>query len=224
MRSPTSARTSSRPAQGAGEKFNEAGATTLLCAKQEQTNTGLDARCDGAKSTFEGTVRSDHDVWRCLRQQQADIKAALDANPDVDAVFGIGPVIAHAAAHAVKELGRDRHRGGVDLSPDLLDDIEAGDVLFTIDQQQYLQGYISVVALYLNVTNQNTLGGGLPINTGPGFVDQGQRRGCLGVGRRRNPLVTIRYPGGGRRRRPPRNADRSRPSVCLGRRLYDRLL
>ena len=33
---------------GAGDKFNEAGAKVLLCAKQEQTNTGLDARCDGA--------------------------------------------------------------------------------------------------------------------------------------------------------------------------------
>ena len=57
-----------------------------------------------------------------------------------------------------------------DLSTDLLADIEAGTVAFTIDQQQYLQGYISVVALYLNATNQNTLGGGLPIATGPGFV------------------------------------------------------
>ena len=39
---------------GAGEKFNEAGAKVLQCVKQEQTNTGLDARCDGAKSTFKG--------------------------------------------------------------------------------------------------------------------------------------------------------------------------
>jgi len=29
-----------------------------------------------------------------------------------------------------------------------------------------------VLALYLNATNKNTLGGGLPINTGPGFVDK----------------------------------------------------
>jgi simple sugar transport system substrate-binding protein len=156
---------------GAGEKFNEAGAKVLLCAKQEQTNTGLDARCDGAKSTFKGTfldpITTSGDA---SGKQQADIKAALDSNPDVDAVFGTGPVIAHDAAAAVKELGRTVTVGGVDLSPDLLADIAAGDVLFTIDQQQYLQGYISVVALYLNVTNQNTLGGGLPINTGPGFV------------------------------------------------------
>jgi simple sugar transport system substrate-binding protein len=39
---------------GAGEKFNAAGVKVLLCAKQEQTNTGLDARCNGAKSTFKG--------------------------------------------------------------------------------------------------------------------------------------------------------------------------
>ena len=156
---------------GAGDKFNEAGAKVLLCAKQEQTNTGLDARCDGAKSTFKGTfltpITTSGDA---SGKQQADMKAAIDADPTIDAVFGVGPVIAHDSAAAAKELGRTITVGGVDLSPDILKDIAAGDVLFTIDQQQYLQGYISVVALYLNVTNQNTLGGGLPINTGPGFV------------------------------------------------------
>jgi simple sugar transport system substrate-binding protein len=156
---------------GAGEKFNDAGAKVLLCAKQEQTNTGLDARCDGAKSTFKGKfltpITTSGDA---SGKQQADMKAAIDADPTIDAVFGTGPVIAHDAAAAVKELGRTVTVGGVDLSPDLLKDISAGDVLFTIDQQQYLQGYISVVALYLNITNANTLGGGLPINTGPGFV------------------------------------------------------
>ncbi len=156
---------------GAGDKFNEAGAKVLLCAKQEQTNTGLDARCDGAKSTFKGKfltpITTSGDA---SGKQQADMKAAIDSDKTIDAVFGVGPVIAHDTAAAVKELGRTVTVGGVDLSPDLLKDIAAGDVLFTIDQQQYLQGYISVVALYLNVTNQNTLGGGLPINTGPGFV------------------------------------------------------
>ena len=156
---------------GAGEKFNAAGAKVLLCAKQEQTNTGLDARCDGAKSTFKGKfltpITTSGDA---SGKQQADMKAAIDADKTIDAVFGVGPVIAHDTAAAVKELGRTVTVGGVDLSPDLLKDIAAGDVLFTIDQQQYLQGYISVVAMYLNVTNQNTLGGGLPINTGPGFV------------------------------------------------------
>ena len=161
----------------------------LLCAKQEQTNTGLDARCDGAKSTFKGTF-----VTRSRRPAMPPASSRPTSRPPstptrtIDAVFGTGPVVAHDAAAAVTELGRTVTVGGVDLSPDLLDDIAAGDVAFTIDQQQYLQGYVSVVALYLNATNQNTLGGGLPINTGPGFVDQGQRRRRQGPRRRRHPL------------------------------------
>jgi simple sugar transport system substrate-binding protein len=45
-------------------------------------------------------------------------------------------------------------------------------MLFAIDQQQYLQGYLPVVLLYLYKTNLNTVGGGLPVLTGPGFVDK----------------------------------------------------
>lgn len=158
---------------GAGEKFNEAGVKVLQCIKQEQTNTGLDARCNGAKSTFKGKFNDPITTsGDASGKQQADIKAALDADPSIDGVFGTGPVVGHDASAAAKELGRTVTIGAVDLSSDILDDIAAGDVLFTIDQQQYLQGYVSVLALYLNITNKNTLGGGLPINTGPGFVDK----------------------------------------------------
>jgi simple sugar transport system substrate-binding protein len=59
-----------------------------------------------------------------------------------------------------------------DLSKDIVKSIEAGDVLFAVDQQQYLQGYLPVVLLYLYKTNLNTVGGGQPILTGPGFVTQ----------------------------------------------------
>ena len=60
--------------------------------------------------------------------------------------------------------------GGFDMTPELLDAIEAGDVAFTVDQQQYLQGYLPVVLMYLEATNANQAGGGLPVLTGPGFV------------------------------------------------------
>lgn len=62
--------------------------------------------------------------------------------------------------------------GSVDLSTDILADIKAGKAAFTIDQQQYLQGYLPVVFLYLDITNKNVVGGGLPVATGPGFVDK----------------------------------------------------
>ena len=43
---------------------------------------------------------------------------------------------------------------------------------FAIDQQQYAQGYLPIVLLYLNKLNGHVLGGGLPMYTGPGFVTE----------------------------------------------------
>ena len=103
-------------------------------------------------------------------EQQNTINATLAADPDIDGVLGVGPVITMSALRAAQDLGRDMTIGGFDMTPELLAAIEAGDVAFTVDQQQYLQGYLTVLFLYLNVTNQNTVGGGLPVLTGPGFV------------------------------------------------------
>jgi simple sugar transport system substrate-binding protein len=156
---------------GAGEQFNELGVKKILCVKQEQTNVGLEARCNGADDTFDGeviqiTTSGDADPVA----SQGEINAALAADEDIDAVFATGPIGAHLAVLAAEELGREVQIGAVDLSTDILADIKDGKAAFTIDQQQYLQGYLSVVFLYLNVTNANTVGGGLPVYTGPGFV------------------------------------------------------
>ena len=40
-----------------------------------------------------------------------------------------------------------------------------------MDQQPYLQGYESVDALWLYLTNGNIIGGGQVVLTGPSFVD-----------------------------------------------------
>ena len=51
--------------------------------------------------------------------------------------------------------------------------IKDGSIAFAVDQQQYLQGYLPIVFLKLYKTNANTVGGGQPVLTGPGFVDKG---------------------------------------------------
>ena len=157
--------------QGAGNRFNDAGSTTVLCARQEQSNVGLEERCDGLADAFDGTVISE---FIGLDQDQTEqingIKAALEANPEIDGILGVGPVMAISALTAAQDLGLDLTIGGFDITPEIIDAIEVGDIAFTVDQQQYLQGYIPIVLMYLQATNQNTLGGGLPILTGPGFV------------------------------------------------------
>lgn len=156
---------------GAGEFFNDLGATTVLCARQEQGNVGLEERCQGLGETFSGTVISefvggDDDPTG----QEASISALLLANPEIDGVLGTGPNIAVRAVSACTTAGRDCFIGGFDISNDIIAAMEAGDVDFTVDQQQYLQGYLPIILMFLEVTNLNTAGGGLPILTGPGFV------------------------------------------------------
>ena len=104
---------------------------------------------------------------------QAEIQAKLEADPDIDAVFALNADIATQAAQpAAEAVGRDIMVGTVDLSGEAVQSIADGDLAFAIDQQQYAQGYMSVVLLYLNLINGHELGGGQPVYTGPGFVLQ----------------------------------------------------
>ncbi len=157
---------------GAGERFNALGATHVLCARQEQTNVALEERCNGLAETFNGQVTSEFvGLDATPDEQQNTIAAILQGDESIDGVLGVGPNLPLRALAAGEQAGRDLIIGGFDLSSDLIDQIEAGNVAFTVDQQQYLQGYLPVILMHLQATNLNTAGGGLPILTGPGFVD-----------------------------------------------------
>jgi simple sugar transport system substrate-binding protein len=157
--------------EGAGERFNDAGATHVLCVFQEESNVGLSERCAGLESTFSGTTTiAFGGLDADQTEQENTINALLAEDPTIDAVLGTGPVIAVSALRASQAVGRDAIIGGFDITPEIIDAIEAGEIAFTVDQQQYLQGYLPVILMYLENTNQNTAGGGLPILTGPGFV------------------------------------------------------
>ena len=159
--------------QQAGLRFNDLGVSKILCPIQEAGNVGLQERCDGARETFNGTVE-DFNLDGGLQDLAAastKLEAALAADGDIDAVFALNAdIAAKAVLPAAQATGRDIAIGTVDLSEDALNEIAAGNIEFAIDQQQYAQGYLSVVLLYLNVINGHELGGGLPMYTGPGFV------------------------------------------------------
>jgi simple sugar transport system substrate-binding protein len=161
--------------QGAGEKLAEAGATKLLCVIHEEANIGLEQRCDGATETFGGEVERFSVATTGVRDVAGTVAAIqnkLVSDATIDAILTLNPVIAAAARDAIAAEGGSQLLATFDLSPDVLDAIENGQMLFAVDQQQYLQGYLPVVFLYLYKTNLNTVGGGLPVLTGPGFVDQ----------------------------------------------------
>ncbi len=156
---------------GAGLRFNELGATKVMCAQQEQGNVGLEERCQGLEATFNGEVVSQFVGLDSSPEEQINnISAVLQADSEIDGVLGVGPNVAVRAVEAGTQAGRELYIGGFDISSDLIAEIEQGNIHFTVDQQQYLQGYLTIVFLYLNATNLNTVGGGLPVLTGPGFV------------------------------------------------------
>jgi len=157
--------------QGAGKQLKQAGVKKVLCVIHEQSNIGLNQRCDGAKKGFGGTVtnlqvKGTDDIQTTL----TEIQSKLSADKSYDGVLALNPDIAIAARDAVKAASSDAKVATFDLSGDVVKSIQDGSILFAVDQQQYLQGYLPVVFLTLNKTNANTVGGGQPVLTGPGFV------------------------------------------------------
>lgn len=159
--------------QQAGLKFNDMGVKHVMCPIQEAGNSGLADRCKGLAQTFKGKATNFNldGGLADLTAASAKVKAALQADKSIDAVFALNAdIAAKAVLPAAEELGLALKIGTVDMSPEALDAIAAGKMEFAIDQQQYAQGYLSVVLLYLNLTNGHELGGGQPVYSGPGFV------------------------------------------------------
>jgi simple sugar transport system substrate-binding protein len=159
---------------GGGQRMAAAGATKALCINQEVGNTALDQRCQGfadalAESGAESSVIA-VDLADPTDAQQR-VVGALTSDPDVDAILTLGPT---GALPTLKGLTEEDMLGKVllatfDLSPEVLEAIRDGDMLFAIDQQQFLQGYLPIVLLMLYNENLNTPGSNI-IMTGPGFV------------------------------------------------------
>ncbi|MCB1376074.1 MAG: substrate-binding domain-containing protein, partial [Rhodobacteraceae bacterium] len=144
-----------------------------LCVNQEVGNVALDLRCQGfadAMAESGGTVDVVAVDLADPVDSQQRIGAAVTANPDVDSILALGPTGAAPTLAAMEEMGReDILLATFDLSPEVLDAVESGRMLFAIDQQQYLQGYLPIVMLTLYNTNLNTVANDV-IMTGPGFV------------------------------------------------------
>jgi simple sugar transport system substrate-binding protein len=158
--------------QGAGKQFTAAGAKNLVVIIHEASNSGLTQRAAGAKKTFKGATKTlvIPNATSDLPGTQQKIKAYFQANKSTDALLALNPDVATAALSAVPSKTKV---GTFDLSPGVISAVQSGKILFAVDQQQYLQGYLPVVFAYLFVTNLNTVGNGQPVLTGPGIVNKG---------------------------------------------------
>jgi simple sugar transport system substrate-binding protein len=157
---------------GGGERMADAGVRNAVCVNQEVGNAALDLRCKGftdAMSKAGGKVK----VLAVNLADPTDAQQRISSGlGDADGVFTLGPT---GATPALAALKADNKLGQVklatfDLSPEVLQGVDAGEVLFAIDQQQYLQGYLPIVFL-----TQYKKYGVVPtgvVQTGPAFVEK----------------------------------------------------
>ena len=156
--------------QAVGRRFSDEGAKHLVCVIHVAGNIGLEDRCRGVKDTFTGTVDNVQVDIANIVDAGNTIQSTLLSDTSIDGVVTLGAQIAIAARQARDDAGSSAVIGTFDMSEDVLDAVSAGTILFAVDQQPYLQGYMPVVMLELYISNGNILGGGELVRTGPNFI------------------------------------------------------
>jgi len=154
----------------AGRRMADEGVTNALCINHQQGVATLDQRCSGFETGLGGSVEQIAVDGSDPTAAQNGIATALRQNVDANGLLTLGPAGSEPALKALQESGREGsiRFGTFDLSPDILESVRDGEMLFAIDQQPYLQGYLSVVILANYIQYLLHPVGVIP--TGPAFV------------------------------------------------------
>jgi simple sugar transport system substrate-binding protein len=157
-----------------GKRMAASGVRRALCVKQELRNDALDQRCAG----FARAMRAAGGSARVFildvtdRNVAAPKLAAEIAARRAQGVLTLSSDAANTALDAKKEGGRATQAtlATFDLSPEILEAIKDGRMLFAVDQQAYLQGYMPIVMLTQQARYGLFPAMGQTISTGPNFV------------------------------------------------------
>lgn len=141
--------------QAAGKAEAAAGVKVGLCVDQFITNVALVDRCQGFTAAMQAagdqaiTLNLPGTDGASDAATTADIAGILRSHPTIDGIFTLGSGYAVDAGRALQEVGRPNVKiGTTDISTNVLNEVASGKLLFTIDQQPYLQGYYSLLIAY----------------------------------------------------------------------------
>ena len=156
---------------GAGGLAKEASVSAHACFVNVASNLSLRERCRGYAEAL-GQEINVIEITSDPTEAKTRAASALIANPDFNGAIATDPVACVAVADAIDEVGISGrvHLSCFDNSADVSKAIEDGRVAFTIDQQQYLQGFYPVIGLHLY--KKYGLVPGANILTGPGFINK----------------------------------------------------
>ncbi len=165
-----------------GERLRSDGARRILCVNQEVGNTALDARCKGVEDGF-GAAIAVLPTSIDPQEVKSKIAGALSGDPAIDAVVTLSaPLIGEPAVEAARNAGHPVKVASFDLSPGFLDAVRRGEATYAMDQQPYLQGYLSTVVL-TNRIRYGLVPANRLIESGPNFVTKAEAANVLALSR-----------------------------------------
>ncbi|MGZ8786001.1 MAG: sugar ABC transporter substrate-binding protein [Acidimicrobiia bacterium] len=132
----------------AGQRFKDEGVGSAICVNQEVGNVALDLRCQGFEDGLGVEVAVIPVNLADPTGAQETVSGALQAE-SVEGILTLGPTGAAPTLAALEDAGLlgEVKFATFDMSPDVLQAIIDGNMLFAIDQAQYLQGYLPIVLL-----------------------------------------------------------------------------
>ncbi len=157
----------------AGLRMAKLGVQHAYCLSHDPTNVAIRDRCDGfIESILLAGGQAEILVVDRKNPNGATttrIKDLLTLFPETDGLLTTADM--PFVLEAVQEMGLEGQvkLGGFDFSVKTLENILAGKVLFAIDQQPYLQGYLPVTFFNLFFSNENTISQA-EVATGPNFI------------------------------------------------------
>jgi simple sugar transport system substrate-binding protein len=157
-----------------GTRLAAAGVKRAICVKQELRNNALDQRCTGfARGMRAGGGSASNFILDVTDRDIAapKLRAELAARK-ADGVLTLSSDAAQTSLEAKKEGGRATAAklATFDLSPEILEAVKDGRMLFAVDQQAYLQGYMPIVMLTQQIRYGLFPSLGQTVSTGPNFV------------------------------------------------------
>ena len=166
--------------KAATEFMPEEGPLHVLLGISDPGQTWAEQRVSGLKRFFSDFAAANPDrkiTWDAIDSgvdysvTGSRIAAYLQTNLNTNAYLGAGFWYVGAVS-ALKDLGYKKGEvvlGGFDLVPRVLEELEAGWVQVTVDQQPYLQGFLPIMQLHLMKTLKL---GKWDVNTGNSMIYQ----------------------------------------------------
>lgn len=151
-----------------GQAAKAKGVKHAICINHEVHNTSQTLRCNGYAAGLSEKVPM-LDVGQDPIEVRNKVQAYLNAHPEVDGILALGPITGEPVLKALRQLQRsDVHFISFGITPLLLTGLDDHYLATIVDEQQYLQGYLAVTALALQIKYHLIPGGELA--SGPSLL------------------------------------------------------